>query len=65
LELTELGAYETFTTNNTMKESFVIFRCALTFLVAASVARPAHAASTSAEQTARWLAQIEPRIKAI
>ena len=38
---------------------------ALTFLVAAGFARPAEAASTSAEESARLLAQIEPRFKAI
>ena len=65
LKLTRLGAYETFTANNTMKDSFTIFRCTLTFLVAASFARPAQAAGTPAEENARLLAQIEPRIKAI
>jgi dipeptidyl-peptidase-4 len=65
LKLTRLGAYETFTANNTMKDSFTIFRCTLTFLVAASFAQPAQAAGTPAEENARLLAQIEPRIKAI
>ena len=38
---------------------------AMTFLVAAAFALPAPAASTSAEASARLLAQVEPRIKAI
>ncbi|MGA2498470.1 MAG: DPP IV N-terminal domain-containing protein [Tepidisphaeraceae bacterium] len=37
----------------------------LAFLVATSFTRPAQAAGTSAEESARLLAQIEPRIKAI
>ena len=40
-------------------------RCALTFLVAASLAQPTHAASPAAGASARLLAQVEPRIKAI
>ncbi len=48
-----------------MKDSFTLFRWALTFLVATSFARPAQAAGTSAEENARLLAQIEPRVKAI
>ena len=40
-------------------------RCALTLLVAASLACPAQAASPAAEESARLLAQAEPRIKAI
>ena len=43
----------------------VAVRCALTFLLAASFARPAQAASPAAEASARFLAQVEPRIKAI
>jgi hypothetical protein len=43
----------------------VAMRCALTFLVAASFIQPAQAGSTSAEESARLLAQVEPRIKAI
>ena len=38
---------------------------AFTFLVAASFARPAEAASTPAEESARLLAQVERRFKAI
>ena len=51
--------------DNTMKDSFTILRWPLTLLVAVSFARPAQAVCTSAEETARLLAQIEPRIKAI
>jgi dipeptidyl-peptidase-4 len=40
-------------------------RCALTLLMAAAFARPAQAASPAAEDSARLLAQVEPRIKAI
>jgi dipeptidyl-peptidase-4 len=40
-------------------------RCALTLLLAASFARWAQAAGAPAEENARRLAQIEPRIKAI
>ena len=43
----------------------VTFQCALVFLVAASFTRSAQAASPAAEASARLLAQIEPRIKAI
>ena len=43
----------------------VAMRCALTLLVAAALARPAQAASPAAEASARLLAQVEPRIKAI
>jgi len=43
----------------------VAMQCALTFLVVASLARPARAASPAAEASARLLAQAEPRIKAI
>ena len=39
--------------------------CALVFLVAPSFALPAQAASPAAEASARLLAQVEPRIKAI
>ena len=40
-------------------------RCALTFLAAATLAQPALAANSAAEASARLLAQVEPRIKAI
>ena len=40
-------------------------RCALTFLLAAALVRPVQAASPAAEESARLLAQVEPRIKAI
>ena len=43
----------------------IAMRCALAFVVAASFARPAQAASPAAEANARLLAQIEPQIKAI
>jgi dipeptidyl-peptidase-4 len=43
----------------------VALRCALTFLVAAAFALPVLAASPAAEESARLLAQVEPRIKAI
>ena len=43
----------------------VATRCALLSLLAVSFAGPARAASTSAEESPRLLAQIEPRIKAI
>ena len=43
----------------------VAMQCALTFLLSAALARPAHAASPAAEASARLLAQVEPRIKAI
>jgi len=43
----------------------VVLRCALTFLLAASFARPAQAGGTPAEEIASLLAQLEPRIKAI
>jgi dipeptidyl-peptidase-4 len=43
----------------------VVMRCALTFLMAVAFAMPAPAASSAAEASARLLAQVEPRIKAI
>jgi len=43
----------------------VAMQCALTFLGAASFIQPAQAGSTSVEESARLLAQVEPRIKAI
>ena len=43
----------------------VTFRWAVTLLVSASFARPAPAAGTSTAESARLLAQVEPRIKAI
>ena len=49
-----------------MKHTLILLAALLaTALVAASFTRPARAASPAAEASARLLAQIEPRIKAI